>query len=317
MQAACQSSSSGDAPVELGHGGRFPGYSARASASTLALGMRAACAIGHITGLSEVDNVTLRRSLNPVGTCFARITGSKPRGALWSYFVLPILPQSPLITDHRGRTLVREYASRLQAQSWFEQDNSLVKLATTELVDAPCLVLDDFTDVALFPANGLFLEQRGRLRAMPGDLLVTATPIDEAFEAYVKRDLGLGGVQWLQAPAAANSIKLAQACWQDRAVRREIVHAVRAGGLRYVHPHMGNHDVWRMAQLIADAAHCPLQVIAPPPVVAHWANDKVAFAQAVADLLGRSFVPEHLSAYGFAFLSQRVQELRKRTVIWV
>jgi hypothetical protein len=110
--------------------------------------------------------------------------------------MLPIVPHSQVIADDRARRQVSEYADRLKPQPRFKEDAWLSALAVTDIQEAPSLVLDDFN--------------------------------------YFAHDLGLGEVQWLAAPSACESLKLAQACWRDRLVRREIVHAVRTQGLRYV-----------------------------------------------------------------------------------
>ncbi len=223
--------------------------------------------------------------------------------------MLPIVCQEVLTADRPLRRRILEYADRLRGQELFVEDGAYRDLAVVKTESAPALILDDFTDVSLFTESSLFLEQRARLRAQSGDTVVTVTPPDVAYDDYLTRQLGLGDVRWLSPRAAGDSMRLAQTCWTDRRMRRELVRALRAGGLRYVHPHMGNRAIWRMARLLSLAAHRRLRVLAPPPALTRWVTDKVAFAKLVADFLDPAMTPQTTSAHGFAHLSQRVRAL--------
>ncbi len=223
--------------------------------------------------------------------------------------MLPIVSQAPLFANLPVRRRIEEYANQLRRQARFREDAAYRELAVRRIESAPMVVLDDFTDISLLTAGSLYLDQRARMRAEAGDIVVTLTPRDVAFDQYVSQSLAFGDVRWLTPHTSHGSLRLAQACWTDRYVRRSLVRAIRSQGLRYVHPHMGNRDVWRMAQLLTLAAHRRLLVLAPPPALTRWATDKVAFAQLVADLLAPAWAPPTTSAYGFAHLSRRVHEL--------
>ena len=72
---------------------------------------------------------------------------------------------------------------------------------------------------------------------------------------------------------------------------------------------MGTFAVWELAALLRDASKSPVQVIAPPPQLSAWVNDKIAFAEVVTRLFGPEFVPRTLSAWNLATLAQRVRDL--------
>lgn len=171
------------------------------------------------------------------------------------------------------------------------------------------LVIDDFTDIALFKSTSLYMQERARLRANRDDYVVTTTAADPAFDNYVADDLGLGPVTWWTVTPPAGSIRLAQSCWLDREARSKLVRAMRQDDLKYVHPHISNRDVWQLASLLSQTAHLPLTVIAPPPGISRWANDKSEFARAVIDLLGAEYLPHTESAWNFATLSFLVRKL--------
>ena len=225
--------------------------------------------------------------------------------------MLPVVPHFTFSLQSRTRRTVEQYARQLLLTGCFRRDEALHEYAVKTLNDAPSLLLDDFTDIALFNSRSLYMEQRARLRAGDGDIVATITPVDDAFDHYVTDGLQLGNVDWLQVPVPEGRISLANHCWRNRDVRRDVVHAIRSRGLRYLHPHMGNSDVWRLAQLLSRTSHCDVRVIGPPPAVSHWANDKVAFAKVVTDLLGSQFVPATRSAYCHSFLAKQVQELAR------
>ena len=147
---------------------------------------------------------------------------------------------------------------------------------------------------------------------MQGDLIATSTALSQEYQAYCRDVLLLGEPTWVHPSTAKTTRRLAALCWTDRGMRRAIVHAFRAGGLRYVHPFIGSRAVWELAALIQGATRQPVSVIAPPPRVAAWANDKIAFADVVRRLFGRRLVPTTRSAFNLAVLSHRVRELAHR-----
>ena len=232
-----------------------------------------------------------------------------PNEFLWHGLMLPIIQHSEFEVPPKVRSVAARYAEQLTATGRFRGDQQFIRHTVKGLDDAPSLILDDFTDITLFPMDSLFLEQRGRLRARQGDLYVTSTPGDHDFDDYIVRQLRLGKVDWRWPRNQPASHQTARTCWVDRGLRRALVRAIRSDGLQYIHPHMGNSNVWRLAQLLSQASHRPVQVISPPPAVAHWANDKVAFAHLVSDLLGHQLVPRTTAAYSFTLLSQQVREL--------
>ena len=52
-----------------------------------------------------------------------------------------------------------------------------------------------------------------------------------------------------------------------------------------------------------------MRVIAPPPGVTRWVNNKIAFADTVTRLFGPQMRPRMVAVANFATLSQRVSEL--------
>lgn len=225
--------------------------------------------------------------------------------------MLPIIESFPMsLTDHSDR-MVRTYAKRLLSQPSFQGDASLLEFLPKTIVDGKSLVIDDFSDVARYHCGINYLEQRARLRAEEGDVVVTASLPDDVFDRFVGIDLGLGEVDWLSPISSVSSSRLALSCWHDRQLRRKLVQKIRLDGLRYVHPHMGNQDVWRLAQLLSSSAHRKVEVIGPPPAVGSWVNNKVEFSRTVSDLLGSRWVPESADAYGYSMLCERVLELSR------
>lgn len=188
-------------------------------------------------------------------------------------------------------------------------------LADGVLDDAPSLHLEDLSAIAE-PAVGFdttYIQDRARLRATDGDVVAIARPPAPGYEEYCAEMLGLGSPAWISSSAGESTRHLASLCWTDRKMRRALTHAVRADGLRYIHPFMGGREVWELAALLQDATRRPVKVIAPPPGVTTWANDKVAFSETVARLFGERLVPVTRSACNLALLSHRVRELASRS----
>jgi hypothetical protein len=183
-------------------------------------------------------------------------------------------------------------------------------LVPRRLNDAPALHLDDLSEIPhIDPGIDVrFYQERARLRAGNGDVVATSIPVAGGYESYCRDKLGLGAVEWLRPRPANNPLKVGEACWKDERTRSYLIAKVR-DGLRYLHPHMGTLGVWELAALLRDASKCPVHVIAPPPQLCEWANDKVAFAEVVSRLFGSEFIPRTTSACNFAILAERVRDL--------
>ena len=174
------------------------------------------------------------------------------------------------------------------------------------------LHLDDFSEIPLLDQSQevWHLQQRARLRAGDGDFVVCSAPAVDGYEEYCRDYLGLGSPRWLDPPPSrAGPSGLALACWTDRATRRKIIHELRCGELLALHPHMGTFAVWELAALLQRASRQPVRVIAPPPGVTRWVNNKIAFADTVTRLFGPQMRPRMVAVANFATLSQRVAEL--------
>ncbi|MCA9188167.1 MAG: hypothetical protein R3E01_12035 [Pirellulaceae bacterium] len=177
----------------------------------------------------------------------------------------------------------------------------------------PTLHIDDLTMIQRTRVNAdtRFYQERARLRAGNGDLVLTTSPVSTDYEAYCRDQLGLGDVLWLHPHTSDISQHVAEASWADVQVRSELVQRLRTGRLTYLHPHMGSPAIWNLAQLLSDAAKVPIKVIAPHANLARWVNDKIAFAEVVTRLFGCGAVPRCRSAGNLAKLSECVRELSR------
>ena len=210
--------------------------------------------------------------------------------------------------DRLSEQLLRE-RPELKAAEQFQP------LIPDELTDAPTLHLDDLSDIPLLD-SGLdvcFMQDRVRLRAGDGDFVASTTLPVPAFEEYCRDSLGLGSPLWLHPAPADNPLRIAQACWEDRSIRRKLVHELRTGGLLYIHPHMGTFCVWELGAMLQQASRRPVKVVAPPPGVTKWVNDKIAFTETVARLFGKGFVPRTEQASNYAILAERVKKLAENS----
>ena len=228
--------------------------------------------------------------------------------------MFPVVPYltPELSASRRRRAETLAEALRLERPE-LEIPDIYRSLVPGELVAAPAVHLDDQAAVTS-PASteATDFQDRARARAEGGDYVVTATPVDEAYEAYSRDTLGLGSVEWLTAHAEGNPRRLANHATRDREVRRALVRAVRKERLFYVHPYLGSTDVWELARKLERTSRRPLAVLAPHPQLARWVNDKVRFADVVTRLLGERFVPETDDASSLAVLCDRVRELARR-----
>lgn len=209
-------------------------------------------------------------------------------------------------STHRQRAA--SLAKRLQQeQPRLDCSGSFAHLRAHRLGDAPVLHLDDFSDITVPAAYGPidFLEDRARLRAADGDLILTRIEPAQGYESYCRDRLGLGSVRWLRAQTPDPRRHLAASSWIDSNVRAEL----RRADFRYVHPHMGSFAVWALADLLARSSGRDLEVIAPPPNLTKVTNDKLWVADVVSRLLGSHLLPPTRVVSNFSTLAWAVREL--------
>ena len=92
-------------------------------------------------------------------------------------------------------------------------------------------------------------------------------------------------------------------------MRERLLRAVRHDGLRAIHPHIGSRPVWELAGLLSECAGRTVQVIAPPPAVTEWVNDKLAMAGLAQRLFGSEAIPRTEHAADFAHAAEVVSRL--------
>ena len=218
---------------------------------------------------------------------------------------IPVVPHShPNPSEFQERKVERLAVELLASVERLQQDEDLRPFAATTSDPGPSLHIDDLTEISgLTDQNndeGIFFQDRCRLRAGDGDVIVSCSRPIDGYEDYCQSQLNLGRPTWLRPMKPLNRMHVAEAAWQDRKVRRELVRRMRLGRLACIHPHMGTSPVWRLASLLSKSSHRPIQVLAAPPGVSRWANDKVAFTTTATRLFGESLVPLTTSAWNLA-----------------
>ena len=149
------------------------------------------------------------------------------------------------LVDRLARALRRE-RPKLAIESGFQD------LVPDHIDAAPTLHLDDLSAIPHLDCglDARFYQERARLRAGAGDLVVTSKHVPESYEDYCRDQLGLGSVDWLHPIPMINPLSIAEACWEDEEIQRRLIRKMRSGELCYVHPHMGTFSVWELAALL-------------------------------------------------------------------
>lgn len=221
---------------------------------------------------------------------------------------LPIVGHFEVQPTGEESEQIETLAQRILEDPRFTSDERLARVAGSSDWSGPALHLDDLSAISVprqaSPAD--YLEDRARLRAGDGDIVVTSAPPADGYQGYCTDRLGLGCPKWLVVQAEGS---LAAACWQDRGARNHLCRAIRREELAYIHPHMGNRLVWELAAQLQSATRRPFGVLGPPPAVAQFANDKMAFARVVSELLGPSYVPRTENFCNLSMLTRRLSQL--------
>jgi len=163
--------------------------------------------------------------------------------------------------------------------------------------ELPRLHLDDVSGIPfLKDILGVDLYQlRSRIRANTGDIFTATCPAMPDYDAYNSDQLLLGDPRFVQSHTVNQSIEVAFACSQGQALAATVEHARQAGGL-VVHPYMGIKAVWALAADIQQQAGCPISVLAPPPPITWFANDKCDVTEVTRDLVGGHAIVDSIIA---------------------
>lgn len=193
-----------------------------------------------------------------------------------------------------------------------QRDAQFAPHRPSALVDGRSLVLDDLGEIRWGQEDHdlSHYQDRARMRAADGDLVVTHAPPPAGYETYCRDWLGLGSVEWLH--PRSESPHLSLACWRDDGVRKILTHTLRAGRLQYLHPHMGTFSTWELATLLHGDAGRPLHVVGPLPEISLWVNNKAGFARTVERLFGDEALPPTETAGNLAWLSEHVRDMSEK-----
>ena len=225
---------------------------------------------------------------------------------------VPIVPHFDPHPAEAEMKKVNSLAERLLLEhSEFQIPSIFQHLVPSSLHQAASIHVDDLSGIARLHLRDTIAhyQDRARLRAGDGDVVLTCGEPPSGYEEYCESFLGLGRPQWLRPQYHTNQLRVAEAAWEDRSVRRDLVRAIRRGGVEYLHPHMGTLPVWELALLLTSASHRPVQVIAPLPALTRWVNDKVAFTSLVTRLFGGEVAPETDSAWNESTLVIKLKSM--------
>ncbi|MBT3223421.1 MAG: hypothetical protein HN348_30485, partial [Proteobacteria bacterium] len=151
----------------------------------------------------------------------------------------------------------------------------------------PALHLDDVSGIP-FLKDIVGVEQyqlRARVRARDQDVYITTCREIPAYQDYCTEMLGLGRPEHIQAPVVSIPIRIAEAA-QSGAPFRQLVHIARQLGSMVIHPYMGIEPVWRLARRLNIVSGARVAVLAPPPPVTWYANNKINFTRCVEEVIG-------------------------------
>ncbi len=244
------------------------------------------------------------------GVCVAKsgLANRRGRGMTMLAIVQHLQPEPP----PRLRQAVDRLADALRRE---RPELSLPErfhdLASNRLDDGPTLHVDDLSEISGFGGGQdvRFYQDRARLRAGDNDLVATCGDPVPGHKSYCRDYLGLGSPEWLRPRPPHLPLRIAEACWEDAKIRRRLIDKLRHDQLLYIHPNMGTFAVWKLGFLLHGETNRPIKMIAPPPGVTRWVNDKIAFAATVARLFGPELVPRTDSACNFATMAQHVRDL--------
>jgi hypothetical protein len=224
---------------------------------------------------------------------------------------IPIVETRRHTLTSREQSRCEEVAEDLQrAHPALVPEDALRPFMCEHLEDGPTLHLDDLSGIVLFDETRRihFQQERGRLRAGAGDLMASCA-FTPGYEDYCHDRLALGSVEWLIPKEPGDAHQIAAACWQDVDVRQALMKAGRENDLRYLHPHLGTRPVWELAGLISKFCGRTLQVIAPPPALTEWVNNKLHIASLAEKMFGAHAIPRSMRVSNLAKAAEYIRDL--------
>ncbi len=182
-----------------------------------------------------------------------------------------------------------------------------------ECADWPTLQIDDVSGIP-FLTNivGVQLYQlRARVRAEQGDIFAATCPEMPAYERYNRDRLRLGEARFVYAESVGRPIEIALALQHGAAFER-LCGLVRETGRLLIHPYMGIEAVWELAAKVHRATRLEVRVLAPPPPVTWFANDKSDLSAVVEALFGRDLLCETVRGRSAEELATHLFDLATR-----
>ncbi|UCH73366.1 MAG: hypothetical protein JSU82_13580 [Rhodospirillales bacterium] len=228
---------------------------------------------------------------------------------------LPIVSHALPIVSGAEKERLAEFAARLCADEpalgGSFDFGALVRPGLA--ADRPALFLEDHHSLGLYTAlRDPHTEYRSLLLAGNGDFVTIAGDRVEEFEAYCRDVLCLGQTEIIVPPPHSAMERVTAMVLRDAVAMNRMVECARRHGGFSVIPYIGTADVWVLAREIAARSGQPVHVAAPPPRLTQRANDKLWFADRVAEILDRRALPPTWYAYGPAPLAQEMALLARR-----
>lgn len=228
---------------------------------------------------------------------------------------LPIVPHAAPAVDRTERARLEGLAAQLLAdEPALDGAADFGERVQPGIApDRPALVFEDHHGLALFTALGSpKSEYRALLLAGHGDLVTIAGERNEAFEAYCRDILGLGRADIIEPPPHSPIERVTAMLLRDADAMNRIVACARDhDGISLV-PYLGTADVWLLAREIAARTGGTVHVAAPPPRLTQRVNDKLWFADRLAEVLDRRATPPTWYAYGPRAMAEEIAVLARR-----
>lgn len=181
--------------------------------------------------------------------------------------------------------------------------------------DGPAILLGDTGEIPLLIEAGRHrLDYRIGWLARSGDLVVIGGLVSPAFEAYQKRALGEGGINYLHVPEAGNGLRKPTPviCLRNQNIYRQLLNKVREGGGATLVAHITTGSIWALATRLSRDTSLPIHVAGPPPVLSRRVNNKLWFGSICTRLLGADTTPPKREAWSVSALTRHVAELASR-----
>ncbi|MFC1849391.1 hypothetical protein ACFL27_04195 [candidate division CSSED10-310 bacterium] len=223
--------------------------------------------------------------------------------------------QNKLLVDRVRETIALALKSPYYQRALFEKKKYADTVPEYSSQSVTRMFIEDLSSIPFLKnISGIeYYQQRIRILASSGDLVVLTEPMDEDYETYNRHFLQLGSPTFIDVtPRPGTGMSVVENALSSPNFHKYLQILAQKNRELHIHPYMGSPAVWRIAEYSLNKYKLKTKIHAPLPGISSLVNNKNEFMELVRNLCGPAYVPEYLTARSISALSKNVRQLAHR-----